>query len=127
MTGRVTSEKLLTTGAVALTVLVVAACAIQLRPDGGERPISHALPSLSEPADSFAADLEQCRTVTSEQAAELERCRTVWAESRRRFLTSTQPNWSTSRVEKPVAKPPATKSLDPVSRPPLNREPGAIR
>jgi len=69
----------------------MAACAFQIRNDEDGGAITS---PVSEQLDAFAAKLRHCQTVTSEQAAELAACRQVWAENRRRFMTSTKPNWS---------------------------------
>jgi len=96
---RINPRRLVPILAVALSVLVVAACAIQLRNNEDGGPIAS---PASQEADPFAAELKRCRTVTSEQSAELENCRRVWAENRRRFLTSTKPNWSAPPNGKPT-------------------------
>lgn len=67
----------------AAVVLSVAACAIELR--RGEDQASTE-PPTSENTDPLKAKLEQCRTVTSEQAATLDECRRIWSENRSRFL-----------------------------------------
>lgn len=68
--------------ATTVVVLVVAACAFQLR--GGEDTSS---PSKAEQtADVDGSDLARCRSVTSEDAANYQHCQKVWAENRRRFL-----------------------------------------
>jgi conjugative transfer region protein TrbK len=74
---------LLVTTATIVPVLVVAACAIQLRGDG---ETTSAGSTAFRAADQLAAKLEHCRTVTHEQMAELEECRRTWTESRRRLL-----------------------------------------
>jgi conjugative transfer region protein TrbK len=74
---------LLVTAAGVIPVLLVAACAIQLRGDGDNPP---ARTPASWEADPLAAKLEHCRTVAYEQTAELEACRRIWTESHRRFL-----------------------------------------
>jgi conjugative transfer region protein TrbK len=71
------------TTATAVSVLVVAACTIQLR---GDSDGSQAGSSASRVTDPLGAELKRCRKVTSEQAAELQECRLIWAESRHRFL-----------------------------------------
>lgn len=64
-------------------VLSVAACAIELR--RGEDHASTASPTPQK-ADPLKAKLDQCRTVTSDQAAALEECRRLWSQNRSRFL-----------------------------------------
>ncbi|WP_442895549.1 putative entry exclusion protein TrbK-alt [Bradyrhizobium sp. AZCC 1719] len=66
-----------------VSALVVAACAIQLR---GDDDSAVAATSVTQLRDPVAAELERCRTVTSEQVADIQECRRVWAENRRRFL-----------------------------------------
>jgi conjugative transfer region protein TrbK len=64
-------------------VLSVAACAIELR--RGEDQASTA-PPPSQSADPLKTKLEQCRTVTPDQAGALDECRRLWSENRSRFL-----------------------------------------
>ncbi|MBI5128908.1 MAG: putative entry exclusion protein TrbK-alt [Rhodopseudomonas palustris] len=97
MRARSIAEYVLPVLAATVMVLVVAACAIQLRTDEGLAPI--ASPAAEEP-DPFAAKLFRCRTVTIEQPTELAECRRVWAESRRRFLKQPVPH-----AETPEDKP----------------------
>ena len=73
------------TTAAAVSVLVVAACTIQLRGDSDGPPAGS---SASRATNPLGAELERCRKVTSEQVAELQECRLIWAENRRRFLGS---------------------------------------
>ena len=122
MSMRLNSLGFVPIAAVVVTVLLVASCAIQLRKEEGEGPISS---SISEETDSFAADLEHCRTISAEQTAELENCRGIWAENRRRFLTSTKPRWNTPADGKPAGSVPAAKYQDRV--PDLSREQSETR
>jgi conjugative transfer region protein TrbK len=66
-----------------ISVLVVAACTIQLRGDA-DNPAAGT--PASRAADPLARKLEHCRKVAYEQTAELEACRRIWTENRRRFL-----------------------------------------
>ena len=68
--------------ATGLTMVVVAACAIQLHPDQDDPPP----PPQADAPDTLAPKLEACLTVTPEQTATFEYCRRVWAENRRRFF-----------------------------------------
>lgn len=124
MRTRINPRHFMPIAAVALTVLVVGACAIQLRNDeNGE-----SIPSpVSQEADPFAAKLDRCRTVTSEQAAELDACRRVWAENRRRFFTSTKPRWDAPIDGNSSVPPPSAKYQDRVLPPELNREQSGTR
>lgn len=70
---------------VSAAVLVLAACAIQLR--SGEEQ-SQSASSVATHFDPMAAKLEQCRTVTHEQKEALPDCRKIWAEKHRQFLGS---------------------------------------
>lgn len=122
MRARSIGEYVLPVMAATVMVLVVAACAIQLRTEEGLAPI--ASPQRGE-TDPFAAKLFQCRTVTIEQPTELAECRRVWAESRRRFLK--QP---VQHSEAPDGKPPAVaapKSQDRLPSPKLDREQSEVR
>jgi conjugative transfer region protein TrbK len=83
------------TTAAVVSVLVVAACTIELRGDSDGPPAGS---SVSRATNPLGAKLEHCRKVTSEQVAELQECRLIWAENRRRFLGS--------------KKPPAVSSVD---------------
>jgi conjugative transfer region protein TrbK len=124
MRPRLSSEFLLPIAAVMLAVLVVAACAIQLRKDevGDTVP-----PPRLQEIDSFAAKLDRCRTVTAEQTAEIENCRHVWAENRRRFFTSTNPQWESSVEGKVTGPAPDTKYQDRSSAPALSPEQSEAR
>jgi conjugative transfer region protein TrbK len=66
-----------------LILLVVAACTIRLRDDGGQT-----LPAASADhgSDALTAKLAECRSVTYEQKDALSECRKTWAEKRRQFL-----------------------------------------
>ena len=76
-------DRLPTVAAVVLVVLVVAACAIRLRDDGGQT-LSAA--STDQASDALTAKLAECRSVTYEQKDALSECRRAWAEKRRQFL-----------------------------------------
>ena len=71
--------------AASVMVLIVTACAIELRPDDGSSPMVTPQP---QPSDPLARRLAKCRTVTVDQSDELAECRRLWAETRRRFLRS---------------------------------------
>jgi conjugative transfer region protein TrbK len=123
MRARINPEYLGPIAVVTAMVLVVAACAIQLPKDEVGDEVTSPAP---QETDSFAARLDHCRTVTSEQTAELESCRRIWAENRRRFFTSTKPNWSASPEEMPEPAP-TTKYRDRVLPPALNDEQNGTR
>ncbi|SHN84410.1 putative entry exclusion protein TrbK-alt [Bradyrhizobium erythrophlei] len=76
-------ERLPTATAMVLVVLVVAACAIQLRDDESQT-LSAA--SADQASDVLTAKLAECRSVTYEQKDALSECRKAWAEKRRQFL-----------------------------------------
>jgi conjugative transfer region protein TrbK len=76
-------ERLPTVAAVALVVLLVAACAIRLRDEEGQT-LSAA--SADQASDALTAKLAECRSVTYEQKDALSECRKAWAEKRRQFL-----------------------------------------
>jgi conjugative transfer region protein TrbK len=99
---------MIVTAAVAAPVLVIAACAIQLRgDDDGPSPGSLA----SRTTNPLAAELDRCRKVTSGQVAELRECRLVWAENRRRFLGSRKAPAAPSATLGPMS--PTTSSAQP--------------
>ncbi len=75
--------------AVALVVLVLAACAIRLR--GGDEGQTNATASTDVAADPLATKLAECRSVTYEQKDALSECRKAWAEKRRQFLGEKDP------------------------------------
>jgi conjugative transfer region protein TrbK len=83
-----TIERLPTLAAVALVVLVLAACAIRLRGDEGQPSMPESTDVKSDP---FAMKLAECRFVTSEQKVALSECRKAWAEKRRQFLGQKAP------------------------------------
>jgi conjugative transfer region protein TrbK len=88
--------------AAVVPALVVAGCAIQLRGhDDSALPAS----SVTLVTGPVAAELERCRTVTSEQGAELQECRRVWAEHRRRFLGQKAP--AVPSIDRQPSTPPA--------------------
>ena len=76
-------ERLPTLAAVALVVLVFAACAIRPRDDEGQ---SSTPASTDVKSDPLAMKLAECCSVTYEQKDALSECRKAWAEKRRQFL-----------------------------------------
>ena len=82
-------KRLPTLAAVAIVVLVVAACAIRLR--GDEEPTNMSA-STGAPANPLATKLAECRSVTYEQKDALSECRKAWAEKRRQFLGQKAPS-----------------------------------
>jgi conjugative transfer region protein TrbK len=80
-------KRLPVVAAAASVMLVMAACAIQLRGDGDEAASNPAGPQTTGAVDSSVA---RCRTVTPEQTATYDYCRRIWAENRRRFFGSTK-------------------------------------
>jgi len=86
-----TLERLPSVAATGLILLVVAACAIQLRGDE-DQPKSAA--SADRASDPLAAKLAECRSVTYEQKDALSECRKAWAEKRRQFLGQKAPSAS---------------------------------
>ena len=83
-----TLERIPAMAAVALVVLVLAACAIRLRGDEGQ---TNATASADVPSDPLATRLAECRSVTYEQKDALSECRKAWAEKRRQFLGQKAP------------------------------------
>jgi conjugative transfer region protein TrbK len=83
-----TIKRLPTVAAVALVVLVLAACAIRLR--GGEGQSSTPA-STDVKSDPLATKLTECRSVTYERKDALSECRKAWAEKRRQFLGQKAP------------------------------------
>lgn len=121
---RIDPDQFMPIAAIALMVLSMTACALQLRNDDDAGAITS---PVSEELGPFATRLNHCRTVTSDQTAELASCRLVWAESRRRFLNSTKPNWSASPEAKPIEPAPGTKYPDRVLPPAVNNEQNETR
>jgi conjugative transfer region protein TrbK len=76
-------ERLPSVAAAVLIVLVVAACAIQLR---GDEDQTKSATSAGKTPDPLATKLAECRSVTYEQKDALSECRKAWAEKRRQFL-----------------------------------------
>lgn len=68
-------------------MLVMAACAIQLRGDGDETASNSAGPQTT---GTLTSSLASCRAVTPEQTATYDYCRRIWAENRRRFFGPTK-------------------------------------
>lgn len=81
-------DRLPTMAAMALVVLIVAACAIRLRDDENQNTSAR---SLDQASDPLAAKLKECRSVTSEQKDALSECQKAWAEKRRQFFGLTPP------------------------------------
>ena len=92
------------TTAAVVSVLVVAACTIQIRGDSDGPPAGSSAPRATNP---LGAKLEHCRKVTSEQVAELRECRLIWAENRRRFLGSKKTPGVTSADAQPGSPTPS--------------------
>ncbi len=78
-----TIERLPTLAAVALVVVVLAACVIRLRGDEGQ---TNTPTSADVTSDPLAMKLAECRSVTYEQKETLSECRKAWAEKRRQLL-----------------------------------------
>jgi len=98
------------TMAAVVSVLVVAACTIQLR---GDSDGPSAGSPVSRATNPLGTELERCRKVTSEQVAELQACRQIWRENRRRFLGKKAP--AVSSVDAQLGSP--TSSLAPLRNP----------
>ena len=79
-----TLDRIPALAAVALVVLVLAACAIRLRGDEGQT--SGTTASTDVTADPLATKLAECRSVTYEQKDALSECQKAWVEKRRQFL-----------------------------------------
>jgi len=92
-----TLERLPALAAVVLVMLVVAACAIQLRDDEAQTNTSTSADRTSNP---LASKLTECRSVTYEQKDALSECRKFWAERRRQFLGPKAPAGSDGEAAK---------------------------
>ena len=86
-----TLDRLPTIAAVALVVLVIAACTIHLR---GDEDQAGSVQSMDQAEDPLTARLAECRSVTYEQKDTLAECRKAWAERRRQFLERQAPSTS---------------------------------
>lgn len=75
-------EQLAAAAGVICLVLVVAACAMQLRRDEDQ---TSSVASVAPASELMAAKLNQCRAVTYEQKEALIDCQKIWAEKRRQF------------------------------------------
>jgi len=84
-------ERLLIVTVVVFTAVALAACAIRLRGDEGEKPSAT---SADQASDPLATKLAECRSVTYEQKNALSECRKAWAEKRRQFLQQKAPSAS---------------------------------
>lgn len=69
--------------ALALVMLVTAACTIPLRSDEEQAKVAEPGAATTDP---LSAKLAECRSVTYEQKDALTECRKAWAEKRRQFL-----------------------------------------
>ncbi|WP_354122213.1 putative entry exclusion protein TrbK-alt [Bradyrhizobium sp. LA6.12] len=107
-------KRLPVVAAAASMMLVMAACAIQLRGDGAETASNSASPRT---AGALASSLARCRTVTPEQTATYDHCRQIWAENRRRFFGqkggATAPAGSDALSSPPSELPPKDQSRMP--------------
>ena len=99
-------------------MLVMAACAIQLRGDGDETASNSADPQTT---GALASSLARCRTVTPEQTATYDDCRRIWAENRRRFFgqkgSAAAPAGSDALSSQPSELPPKDQSRMPQGYP----------
>jgi conjugative transfer region protein TrbK len=104
--------------ATASVMLVMAACAIQLRSDGDEAASNSAGPQTT---GALASSLARCRTVTPEQTATYDDCRRIWAENRHRFFgqkgSVTAPAGSDALSSQPSESPPKDQSRMPQGYP----------
>lgn len=109
-----TLDRLPTIAAVALIVLVVAACTVHLR---GDEDQTESLQSRDQVVDPPASKLVQCRSVTYEQKDALSQCRKAWAEQRWQFLGQRAPSASAggdaSRQGSSLFVPPKDESRVP--------------
>jgi conjugative transfer region protein TrbK len=99
-------------------MLVMTACAIQLRGNGDEAASKAAGPQT---AGALASSLARCRTVTPDQTAAYDHCRQIWAENRRRFFgqkgSATAPAGSDALSSQPSELPPKDQSRMPQGYP----------
>ena len=102
----------------ASVMLVMAACAIQLRGDGEEASSNPAGPQTT---GTLAPSLARCKTVTPEQTASYDYCRRIWAENRRRFFgqkgSAVAAAGSDALSSPPPASPPKDQSRMPQGYP----------
>jgi conjugative transfer region protein TrbK len=116
-----TIERLPTLAAVALVVLVVAACAIRLRGDEGQ---TNTVASGDVAFDPLATKFAECRSVTYEQKDALSECRKAWAEKRRQFLGQKAPAVPDSKPRQPSSSlfvAPKDESRLPSGDPPIQQ------
>ena len=116
-----TLERIPALAAVALVVLVVAACAIRLRSDEGQTNTSGPADVASDP---LATKLAECRSVTYEQKDALSECRKAWAEKRRQFLGQKAPAPSGGgppQAGSPLFVAPKDESRLPSGYPPIQQ------
>jgi conjugative transfer region protein TrbK len=117
-------NRLPTVAAGVLIVLLVAACAIRLRDDGGQ---THRAASADHVSDALTAKLAECRSVTYEQNDALSECRKAWAEKRRQFLGQKVSPASSDNAPpqegSPLFVPPKNESRMSPGYPP-NQQPG---
>ena len=105
-----TLDRLPMMAAVALVVLIVAACAFRLRDDENQNTSATSF----QASDPLATKLAECRSVTYEQKDALSECRKAWAEKRRQFVGQTPPmppGGTTSQGEPPLFVPPEDASV----------------
>lgn len=68
-------------------MLVVAACAIELR---GDRDEATSKPAAPQSTGALESSMARCRTVKPERTATYDYCRRIWSENRRRFFGQTK-------------------------------------
>ncbi|KJC45264.1 putative entry exclusion protein TrbK-alt [Bradyrhizobium sp. LTSP857] len=110
-------KRLPVVAAAASVMLVMAACAIQLRGDGDETANS----AGPRTTGTLASSLARCRTVTPEQTATYDDCRRIWAENRGRFFgqkgSATAPARSDALSSQLSESPPKDQSRMPKGYP----------
>jgi conjugative transfer region protein TrbK len=99
-------------------MLVMAACAIQLRGDGDETASNS---GVAQTTGTLTSSLARCRTVKPEQTATYDDCRRIWAENRRRFFGqkggTAVPAGSDALSSQPSELPPKDQSRMPQGYP----------
>jgi conjugative transfer region protein TrbK len=112
------SKRLPVVAAAGSVMLVMAACAIQLRGDGNEAASNSAGPQTT---GTLAPSLARCQAVKPEQTETYDYCRRIWAENRRRFLgrkgSATAPAGRDALSSQPSELPPKDQSRMPQGYP----------
>lgn len=111
MNSHLTSKQLVRIAAVAFVVLGVVVAVIHSRRTEDAGLI---VPLEPHAANTLAAELERCRSITSDDTATLASCRRVWGENRQRFFAPAKATLDATLDTNPEAPAVRRKNQDRV-------------